>query len=187
MEPVCLAIAVRGGQVKEVWCSADAVLAHVVDWDTACDDSDSPQLVEIRVGGELKRAWVEQDPREAVITGVADPVDQRALVIALATLDDCFALGAGGLEPFVNFRERGLAVDIRLALAEPIEVRSAQNQYAQRASGTGLGRVGNYRERPTARFSLSVGHLRPRARQPAWAPGAEAGSGPCPGLRLASG
>src|SRR6478609_7857636 len=106
-----------------------------------------------------QRAGIEQDAGETIVCGGTDPIDQRAFVIALTTIDDCPAQGGCGRDLIVQLGQGRLAVDLWLALSEAIEVWPAQYQDAHYATHARLRRiVGNDGKRAAARLSLGFCH-----------------------------
>ena len=63
----------------------------------------------------------------APLARLVDPVDQLVFAVALAELDRQTELGCGAAAERLDVGERLAAVDLRLALAEQVEVRPVEN------------------------------------------------------------
>ena len=80
------------------------------------------------VRGVRVAAGVDQNAVEAVVAGGPDPADQITFVIALAAFD-AEALRFGDIgQAVVNLRQRRMAVNVRFACTQPIEIGAAQHQ-----------------------------------------------------------
>ena len=69
-------------------------------------------------------AGVDDHGAEALRAGLLDPGDQLAFVIGLAGLDSDPKLRGEGVQAGVDIREGFTPVDLRLAGAEQVQVRS---------------------------------------------------------------
>jgi hypothetical protein len=91
--------------------------------------ADGPERI---VEGERRvreRAAVEQQPRVGA-AALADAIEQIALVVRLEGVDLDAELLATRLEAPVDVGERLLAVDLRLARAEQLEIRPREDEDA---------------------------------------------------------
>ena len=76
----------------------------------------------------LRQAGRVHQRAVGAVDALVQPVDQRALVVGLEGLQPHAQFGRESVQPLLDLRERRRSVDVRLAPAEQVEVRTVQDE-----------------------------------------------------------
>jgi hypothetical protein len=95
---------------------------HLEDWKVA-----GVQRVEDRDGSMGEGSGVDDDPTR-LLARCVNPIDDLIFAVALVEADFEFQLLRQGPAVALDTRERLMAVDMRLALAQKVQVRSVQDE-----------------------------------------------------------
>ncbi len=87
------------------------------------------------VRGMRQCTRVDDDSVEALVGRCVHPIDQQALMVALPTHHFNVQSPRGLRQPRMDLFEGRSAVDLRLTLAEAVEIRTAEHQDAEQRRG----------------------------------------------------
>lgn len=109
--------------VTEFFATVDVADVHLHDGGIECDQS-----VTQRNGGMRVPTGIDDDARDSSPPGLVDPIDQLALVVRLPCLDHRSELRGRRFTAGNDVVQRVSPVELRLALAQQIQVGPVEDQ-----------------------------------------------------------